>query len=240
MASDLQNGARSEASGAAVRLADLPGVWRRGLLVTPDGLRDDASDVYWLQSHLICGDIRREGTPAALRAFAGRLTERDGVFRWNRTLSSFPLAGPPDDGRLIWQGEVIREDGVHSPYWEIWIRVAVPRPGDFAAELFDPRHGLHGFFLSIGGFVFWGRTEAGNACRFDLAGTDPQGAPLALSTGGGAAPGWSDAALSAMRDGVLRLPERGRDGNDTFTDWSVAVLERPDLPVAGLEERMSE
>jgi hypothetical protein len=234
MASDLENGTRAEAPSAAVRLADLPGVWRRGLLVTPDGSRDEVSDVYWLQSHLICGDIRREGAPAAMRAFAGRLTERDGVFRWNRTLSSFPLDGPPDDGRLIWQGEVIREDGVHSPYWEIWIRVAVPRPGDFAAELFDPRRGRRGFFLSIGGFVFWGRTEAGNACRFDLAGT------FSLSTGGGAAPGWSEAAaLAAMSDGVLRLPERGRDGNETLTDWSVAVLERPDLPVAGLEERMS-
>lgn len=219
-------------------VADLMGVWRRDLLVTPDGRRDDTSDVYWLQSQTICGDMRRETDPASaksrLKGFAGRLTERDGVFRWERTLASFPLDGPPDDGRLSWQGEILREDGVHEPYWEIWVRVARASPGDYAAELCDPRNGRLGYALSIGDFGFFAHRPAlaGTDAAFALNGLAPASNPLTLAIGHHPID-WRETGFPKMPGDAMRLPERDAEGNVILTDWSVAVLERPYLPPAG-------
>jgi len=213
-----------------VAIEDLLGVWRRGVLVTPDGRRDETSDVYWLQSLTLCGDIRRQMTPGddapIMTAFAGRLSERDGVFRWERTFASPPVAGPPDDGRLSWQGEVLREDGVHEPYWETWIRVAPPAPGDYAAELFEPVEARRGYLLSIGGFAFFGASAmtSGEAAAFALRGIGPEGGAIVLST---SASGWAVDLPPGPPGSLVRIAERDQQGQVVSRDWFVAALEHP-------------
>jgi hypothetical protein len=217
-------------AGHTVAVEDLLGVWRRGVLVTPDGRRDETSDVYWLQSLTMCGDIRRQtaaGDDAPfLTSFAGRLSERDGVFRWERTLASPPVQGPPDDGRLSWQGEVLREDGVHEPYWETWIRIAMPAPGDYAAELFDPVEGRRGYLLSIGGFAFFGVSTlpGGKAAAFAFRGSGARDSAIALSAG---ASGWWADLPSGTPGSVVHIAERDAQEGMVSRDWFVAALEHP-------------
>jgi hypothetical protein len=112
-----------------VTLADLTGVWRRTLYVGPDGREDRESAVWWLQAGALCGDIRapRPGAPAET-AFAGRLEQAGDVFGWRFEQSvGYAPDAPPDEGRLRWEGEALREDGVHVPYVEIWRREPLPR-----------------------------------------------------------------------------------------------------------------
>lgn len=212
-------------------LADLPGIWRRSLLVTADGMRDEVSPVYWLQSANLYGDIRldsgdRSDVAPAMRGFAGRLGERDGIFRWVRTIASFPLDGPPDDGRLCWQGSVLREDGVHSPYLELWVRVALPVPGDYAAELIDPESGRLGYLLSLGGFRYFGRGGKADGI-FDLAGVDSGRAPLTMTTEPQPSTGWNGIDAPGLANDRMRIAERGADGEMHLKDWSIIALERP-------------
>lgn len=213
------------------RLADLSGIWRRSLLVTADGRRDETSPVYWLQSANLYGDIRvesgnRSDAAPPMRGFAGRLGERDGIFRWVRTIASFPPHGPPDDGRLCWQGSVLSEDGVHSPYLELWVRVALPAPGDYAAELIDPESGRLGYLLSLGGFRYFGRGGEADGV-FDLAGVDGGGALLTMTTEPEPSTGWNGIAAPRLAVDRIRIAERGADGEMRLKDWSIIALERP-------------
>jgi hypothetical protein len=231
-----------------VAMTDLPGVWRRDILVEPDRRRDEASAVYWLQAVTLYGDIRQEGgaedQAERMTAFAGRLSERDGVFRWERTLVTSPADGPPDDGRLVWErepeagaGGVLREDGVHASYWETWRRVAVPSADDFAAELFELVEGRRGFLVTIGGFAFFAVSAApgGGTAAFALRG--PEGT-IALSAG---APGWdfeADIPAGAWARAV-HIAETDVRGHVIARDWRVAALEYPSAPAARqvLQER---
>lgn len=229
-----------------VTMADLPGVWRRGILVDADGRRDEASAVYWLQALTLFGDIRQEGGQEGgagggevgraprMTAFAGRLGARDGVFRWERTILIPPNDGPPDDGRLSWErapdaraGGILREDGVHAPYWETWVRVACPAADDFAAELFDPVEGRRGFLLTIGGFAFLGvsAVPGGGAPAFALRGAGAEGA-VALSAG---TPGWNweaDIPAGAWAR-AIPIAETDARGHAIARDWRVTALEYP-------------
>jgi hypothetical protein len=204
----------------------LLGVWRRGVLGASDGRRDETSDVYWLQSLTLCGDIRRETARGENMAFSGRLSERDGVFRWERTLATPAPHGPPDEGRLSWQGDVLREDGVHDAYWETWHRVAAPAPGDFAAELFEPVEARRGHLLAMGGLVFFGvsATPGSGAAAFMLRGAGPDGAAIALSAG---ARGWEASLPSGPPGSVIRIAESDLQGQTCAQDWVVAALEFP-------------
>jgi hypothetical protein len=224
----------TEAARHPVTVEDLPGVWRRGVLVTSDGRRDETSDVYWLQSLTLCGDIRREagdGGTRRITAFAGRLSERDGVFRWERTIASPIPDGPPDDGHLVWedrsaQGDVLREDGVHDAYWETWHRVALPGPGDFACELSEPVEARRGYLLAMSGLVFFGvsATPGGGATAFALQGVPPDGRDIALSPGASA---WEAQIPPGAPDSIIRISERDMQGRTIARDWHVAALERP-------------
>jgi hypothetical protein len=235
---------------SAVAIMDLPGVWRRDILVEPDGRRDEASAVYWLQALTLYGDIRLEGgtedEARRMTAFAGRLSERDGVFRWERTLLTPPADGPPDDGRLVWDrepetgaGGILREDGVHAPYWETWRRIAAPSADDFAAELFEPVEGRRGFLVTIGGFAFFGVSAAsgGGMPAFALRGEGQEGT-IALSAG---APGWDfEAEIPAGAWArTVHIAETDVRGHAIARDWRVAALEYPSAPAARqvLQER---
>lgn len=176
-------------------LADLGGLWRRTLYVGPDGSEDRESAVWWLQAGVLCGDIRarRPGAPAET-AFAGRLETDGSIFGWRFEQSwGYPPDGPPDEGRLRWEGDTLREDGAHIPYLELWRRDPAPfrRAGRFPG----------GLLIEIGPFGFCARDG-----RFLLAERDPVGWRTVLSaeadSSPGAAVGWPE-----VKGGVIRFPE---------------------------------
>ncbi|MEG6508777.1 hypothetical protein V6C03_07320 [Methyloligella sp. 2.7D] len=161
-------------AGAALTLEALGGVWRRSLLQEPDGSRDTSSQVYWLQFGTFCGDIRIPGDgPAApgAMAFAGNLRQRGDIFHWDPDWDfGIPADAPPDEGYLRWEGDILREDGVHIAYLEHWHRLAEPEKGDFGCYLRDCVGDRAGLFIRIGQFAFaaWKPADR-NAPAFLLA-----------------------------------------------------------------------
>jgi len=119
------------------------GVWRRRLLTTTAGLRDETSEVYWLQTARLHADIRlpRPQTlpPAASletcshaqqlalseqAGFAG-ITEVNGdICQWHRLIDFQPPGGPADIGLMHFETpERLLEDGLDGSYHEIWQRL---------------------------------------------------------------------------------------------------------------------
>jgi hypothetical protein len=176
-------------------IADLAGLWRRTLYVDPEGRRDTASAVWWLQAGPLCGDVRapRPGAPAET-AFAGRLERAGDVFGWRFEQSfGYPPDAPPDEGRLRWEGDVLREDGVHLAYLEHWRREAgdVIRAGRFAG----------GTLIEIGDVGFCARDG-----RFLLAEQGASGWRVRLAANLAVAPG--DAVAWPVVSGeTIRFPD---------------------------------
>jgi hypothetical protein len=113
-----------------VALHDLPGVWRRSLLVRPDGSSDTTTTVLWVQGPALYADLRlphpdRPATDsghAPVEGFAGELVLTDGVFEWCRRIDLSPPGPYADRGRLAFTGDVLVEDGVEVCYAEHWHR----------------------------------------------------------------------------------------------------------------------
>ncbi|MDD2704667.1 MAG: hypothetical protein PHU07_04950 [Acidocella sp.] len=123
-------------------VGDLAGLWTRSLLVLPDGTRDTATEVVWLQgpggyadlrqapgqpdfSHVRCLDDLTAADCAWLatqQGFAGTLSCADGYFEWGREIDYQPPAAQPDSGRLFWQGDILVETGRYADYLERWHR----------------------------------------------------------------------------------------------------------------------
>ncbi len=104
----------------AVAMTDCAGLWRRTLLIEPDGTRDATPGVLWLQGLTAYVDSR---------GFAGRLDQDGDVFAWHRAVDLQPPGPFPDAGRMHWDGEVLVETGVHENYVEHWVRDPVdPTP----------------------------------------------------------------------------------------------------------------
>lgn len=121
---------------------ELTGVWRREVITTPAGYRDETTTVLWLQTETWYADlrikadrpVRADATSfadysdaellalAASQGFAGELTAKDGVCLWRRDLDYQPPSGEPDEATFAIDGEVMIEDGIHSAYQEIWRR----------------------------------------------------------------------------------------------------------------------
>lgn len=97
----------------APAIADCTGLWRRSLLIGPDGTRDTGGDVRWLQG--LTGYVDSRG-------FAGRLEQDGDVFHWHRDVDLEPPGPFPDEGAMQWDGEVLVETGVHQDYAEHWVR----------------------------------------------------------------------------------------------------------------------
>lgn len=97
-------------------MTDCTGLWRRTLLVEPDGSVDTTADVRWLQG--VTGYVDSRG-------FAGVLEQRGDVFEWKRLVSTEP-SDTPDAGRMSWDADTLVEVGVHADYVEHWVR-DVPR-----------------------------------------------------------------------------------------------------------------
>ena len=121
-------------------LRDVRGAWRRSLLVRPNGDRDFASFVVWMQGARHFVDLRQPpGRPCFAEVaaacdltwthlawmtrqegFAGELV-LDGEFvEWRRSLDLQPPTGDADSARLWFEGATLVEQGRHAPYLERW------------------------------------------------------------------------------------------------------------------------
>jgi hypothetical protein len=121
---------------------ELTGLWRREVITTPAGYRDETTRVLWLQTRSWYADLRvradRPARPeatgfadytdaelvqlAAVQGFAGQLTAQDGVCLWRRDFDYQPPSDDLDEARFGVEGEVMIEDGIHADYQEIWRR----------------------------------------------------------------------------------------------------------------------
>jgi hypothetical protein len=123
--------------------AELTGVWRRDIITTPAGHRDETTQVFWLQTRSWYADLRvraeRPSRPgatsfadypdaeliqlaASTQGFAGQLSTTKDVCLWRRDVDYQPPSGEPDEATFAIKGEVMIEDGIHSAYQEIWAR----------------------------------------------------------------------------------------------------------------------
>ena len=160
--------------GAAAARSDLMHrCWRRTAIAVPGSAIDTTTDVHWLQAGELYIDLR---TPADMppisgtsldtltrddlvalcrqQAFAGLLTEDDGVWTWHRELDLHPAEHLPDRGRLHLADGVLVETGVGRDYHEDWV---ADHPATDGVELrLRDASGRLGMLLRVGdrfGFV---------------------------------------------------------------------------------------
>lgn len=141
--------------GHPVNIRDLGGVWRRTLLIDADGRRDDTSAVFWLQVGVLAGDIRATREAAAAQtAFVGPLSNRGPVFAWTPVMAHGSVTdGSPDEGTLSFEGDRLREDGVHAKYIEYWEQDEAPSADDHALA-WRLETGLTGYLMAVGRYRF--------------------------------------------------------------------------------------
>lgn len=168
------------------RVRDLAGLWRRSLLVRPDGARDTATEVRWLQGIEAYIDLRQSASLQKLRekrgladiswdecaelalqeGFAGRLTFDGSHFEWVRDIDFQPKSLHSDAGSLSWNGETLIERGRDLDYIEHWHRDAAHRgaAGDVslaaAASLRDVASGAKGALLRVGEVFMFARDRS--------------------------------------------------------------------------------
>lgn len=128
----------------AVSVSQCLGLWRRTLLIKPDGSTDLGTDVMWLQGVSAFVDSR---------GFAGRLRQDADIFEWCRVVDLDP--GPfPDAGSMRWEGETLIETGVHEPYTERWVRERVT-PAPVGAMFLTSPGGAQGVVVRVGSRFGW-------------------------------------------------------------------------------------
>ena len=79
-------------------MTECSGLWRRTLLIDSDGSHDTSTGVAWLQGITAYVDTR---------GFAGRLSQHDDVFEWQRLIDIEPPGPFPDAGRMRWEADVL-------------------------------------------------------------------------------------------------------------------------------------
>ncbi|MBU6418820.1 MAG: hypothetical protein KGQ79_03735 [Proteobacteria bacterium] len=119
---------------------EFSGLWTRSLLALPDGQRDETTQVAWLQGPSLFADLRQPaGRPACCfvpgpehltleacswlatqSGFAGTFIVENNMGEWRREIDFHPKAPLPDAGTLEWQGDILVETGLHTPYYEHW------------------------------------------------------------------------------------------------------------------------
>jgi hypothetical protein len=164
----------------AARLGDMPGMWRRALIIHADGSRDFTTQVRWLQSHSLFVDLRQGAalpdflhlrclndlTPqdctelAGQEGFAGRFGVDGECFEWQRWIDFQPV-GRADAGRLWWEEEILVEAGRDVPYIEHWMRdpTVVTRPLA-AVRLRDLQTGVAALAVQVGTVFMFARDRA--------------------------------------------------------------------------------
>jgi hypothetical protein len=131
-----------EVAAATPQVQDLRGLWRRSLIAWPNGVRDETTQVRWLQGHCAYIDLRqpallpdfsgkrglldlsREDCAALARqeGFAGRFSFDGRYFEWTRSIDYQPKPLYSDVGSLWWEGNVLIERGRDIEYIEHWHR----------------------------------------------------------------------------------------------------------------------
>jgi hypothetical protein len=127
---------------ATPKVEDLRGLWRRSLITWPNGMRDETTQVRWLQGPCVYIDLRQ---PASLPVLSGRrglseismedcaaLARQEGFagrfgfdgrfFEWARHIDFQPKPLYADVGSLWWEGNVLVERGRDIDYIEHWHR----------------------------------------------------------------------------------------------------------------------
>lgn len=137
------------------------GLWRRLAIEYPDGSGDIETQVFWLQAGRFYADIRiPAGRPAiaeprsfaalgreslsrlaAQQGFAGETAVHGDRCHWQRWLDYQPVAAAPDEGKLVFNGRMLVEYGLHSPYVEHWWHQECDN-SHAAFRLQDERYGL--------------------------------------------------------------------------------------------------
>ena len=168
-----------------MRVADvsgLAGLWRRSLIVRPDGGRDTQTSVRWLQGPSRYADLRQPpgrpdvsgieclrdltmvqiGWMAGQDGFAGQLLADDGIFEWRRDIDFQPPGPIPDRGSLDRDGDMMIEEGYHSPYIEHWHPDMGPAAPLYALYLQDRATECAGQIVRVGDRFAYarGRTAA--------------------------------------------------------------------------------
>jgi hypothetical protein len=130
-----------------IEVEDLAGLWARSLLAFPDGRRDTATRVAWLQGPALYADLRQPpdmpdfshaaglndltaadcGLLARQHGFAGILRPDGDCVEWVREIDFQPPGPVKDIGRLRWEGDVLIEQGRDVEYLEHWHRDAALR-----------------------------------------------------------------------------------------------------------------
>lgn len=124
-----------------VSLGDIQGLWHRRLIGWPGGEMDTTTEVYWLQGPRLYADLRiPEGRPACAASclreldgpilkflarqegFFGYLDVEDSVGHWHRAFDYQPPTDHADRGLLTFEGDILSERGVETPYLEHWVR----------------------------------------------------------------------------------------------------------------------
>jgi len=160
-----------------LQIESLRGLWRRSLILWPDGRRDTETDVAWLQGPSYYADLRQPprrpdfrgvtalrhmtkaqaAWAAGQAGFAGRL-ERDGAFfEWQRALDFRPASGQPDAGSLRLEGGVLIEEGRYAPYVEHWHQGAGARTPCVALRLRDRSTGSEAVLVRAGDTFMYAR-----------------------------------------------------------------------------------
>ena len=158
-------------------VTNLAGLWRRSLLAWPDGRRDTATWVRWLQGPGLYIDLRQPvGRPdfsaaaglddldlpqiawlAGQEGFAGELLFEDGFFEWRREVDFQLTATYSDRGSLCFVDGVMVEEGKDNPYIEHWHRDVERTQPVCAVRLEDPTNGCRGFIVRYGDIFMYAR-----------------------------------------------------------------------------------
>jgi len=164
----------------AASLSELPGMWRRALIIHADGSRDVTTQVRWLQAQSLFVDLRQAAEPpgflklrclndlgaehcaqlALQEGFAGRFGFDGECFEWLRLIDFQPGGQFADAGRLWWDEEVLMETGRDVPYVEHWQRdpTVVTRPLA-ALRLRDPQAGTTAIAIQLGTVFMYARAR---------------------------------------------------------------------------------
>jgi hypothetical protein len=179
-----------------LEITDLPGLWRRSLIVRADGSRDTTTWVRWLQGPSDYADLRQPagrpdfggvgylrqltrkqlGWMALQDGFAGKLLLADDIFEWRRDIDFQPPGSTPDRGRLIRDGDTMIEEGYDRPYIEHWHPAAEAAAPTYALRLRDAVNGCMGHIVRVGALFMYARGRA-----VSLPSADDLAACLALA-----------------------------------------------------------
>jgi hypothetical protein len=165
----------------APTLSEMPGMWRRALIIQADGTRDATTQVRWLQAQSLFVDLRQGAALpeflnvrclndltledcaqlAQQQGFAGRFGFDGGCFEWLRLIDFQPPSAAADVGRLWWDEQTLIEEGRDIPYLEHWMRdpTVVTRPLA-ALRLRDRETGVAALVVQLGTVFMFARDRA--------------------------------------------------------------------------------